>query len=162
MDEYDETEEDNNTLIVTIYSALLMSVYTDFSTALVTRNPSIFDQRLDWANFVDRHGAQSCFDQHIRMKKSSFEKLLDYIRPDLKVDPTMAYLRGGVILPEVALYCTLRYIAGGSYSDVYFMACFILLYIMENYYGNQFMRRIVCQFSTNDGGMLLEDLQHQQ
>jgi hypothetical protein len=34
----------------------------------------------------------------------------------------MAYLRGGVILPEVALYCTLRYIAGGSYSDVSFMA----------------------------------------
>jgi hypothetical protein len=34
----------------------------------------------------------------------------------------MAYLQGGVILPEVALYCTLCYIAGGSYSDVYFMA----------------------------------------
>jgi hypothetical protein len=57
MDEYDEMEEENITLIVTIYSALLMSVYTDFSTAPVTCNPSIFDQRLDWANFVDRHGA---------------------------------------------------------------------------------------------------------
>jgi hypothetical protein len=122
MDEYDETEEENNTLIVTIYSTLLMSAYADVSTAPVTRNPSIFDQRLDWVNFVDRHGARSCFDRHIRMKKSSFEKLLDYIRRDLEVDPTMAHLRGGVILPEVALYCTLRYIAGGSYSDVYFMA----------------------------------------
>jgi hypothetical protein len=79
MDEYNETEEENNTLFVTIYSTLLMSAYTDVSTALVTHNPSIFDQRLDWANFVDRHGSQSCFDQHICMKQLSFEKLLDYI-----------------------------------------------------------------------------------
>jgi hypothetical protein len=87
MDEYDETEEEKNTLFITIFSALLMSVYGDFSTALVTCNPSIFDQRLDWANFVDCHGSQSCFDRHIPMKKSSFEKLLKYIQSDLKVDP---------------------------------------------------------------------------
>jgi hypothetical protein len=79
MDEYNKTEEENNTLFVTIYSALLMSVYTDFSTAPVTHNPSIFDQQLDWSIFVDRHGTWSCFDWHIRMKKLSFEKLLDYI-----------------------------------------------------------------------------------
>jgi hypothetical protein len=35
MDEYDETEEENNTLFITIYSALLMSVYMDVSTAPV-------------------------------------------------------------------------------------------------------------------------------
>jgi hypothetical protein len=64
MDEYNETEEENNTLFITIYSALLMSVYTDFSTALVTCNLSIFDQQLDWANFVDHHGSRSCFDRH--------------------------------------------------------------------------------------------------
>jgi hypothetical protein len=73
MDKYNETEEENNTLFVTIYSALLMSAYADVSTAPVTRNPSIFDQRLDWANFVDRDGSRSCFDWHIRTKQSSFE-----------------------------------------------------------------------------------------
>jgi hypothetical protein len=56
------------------------------------------------------------------MKKSSFDKLLEYIRSDLEVDPKMAQLQGGAIIPEVALYCTLRYLAGGSYSDIYFMA----------------------------------------
>jgi hypothetical protein len=58
------------------------------------------------------------------MKKSSCEKLLEYIRSDLEVDPKMAYLRGGVILPEVALCCTLRYIVTREmtprwYSDVH-------------------------------------------
>jgi hypothetical protein len=47
MDEYDETEEENNTLFITIYNALLMSAYKEFSTAPVTRNPSILDQQLD-------------------------------------------------------------------------------------------------------------------
>jgi hypothetical protein len=71
-----------------------MTAYSDFSTAPVTCNLSIFDQQLDWANFVDCHGSQSCFDWHIRMKKLSFDKLLKYIRLDLKVDPKMAYLWG--------------------------------------------------------------------
>jgi hypothetical protein len=56
------------------------------------------------------------------MKKLSFDKLLEYIQSDLEVDPKMAQLQGGAIIPEVALYCMLQYIAGGSYSDIYFMA----------------------------------------
>jgi hypothetical protein len=56
------------------------------------------------------------------MKKSSFDKLLEYIQSDLKVNPKMANLQGGAIILEVALYCTLQFIAGGSYSDIYFMA----------------------------------------
>jgi hypothetical protein len=36
MDEYNETEKENNTLFITIYSALLMTAYSDFSTAPVT------------------------------------------------------------------------------------------------------------------------------
>jgi hypothetical protein len=90
MDEYDETEEEISTLIITVYSAVLIRAYSDVSTPPVTHSPSIFDQRLDWANFVDRNGSRSCFDRHIRMKKSSFDKLLEYIRSDLEVDPKMA------------------------------------------------------------------------
>jgi hypothetical protein len=108
MDEYNETEEEISTLIITIYSAVLIRAYSDFSTPPVTCSPSIFDQQLD--------------DQHIRMKKLPFDKHLEYIRSDHKVDPKMAQLRGGTIIPEVALYCMLRYITGGSYSDIYFMA----------------------------------------
>jgi DDE superfamily endonuclease len=56
------------------------------------------------------------------MKKSSFDKRLEYIQSDLEVDPKMAQLQGGAIIPEGALYCMLLYIPGGSYSDIYFMA----------------------------------------
>jgi hypothetical protein len=30
----------------------------------------------------------------------------------------MAELRGGAIIPEIRLYCTLRWFSGGSYSDI--------------------------------------------
>ena len=33
----------------------------------------------------------------------------------------MVQLRGGVIIPEIALYCTLRYLAGGSYTDIFLL-----------------------------------------
>jgi hypothetical protein len=44
------------------------------------------------------------------MSQESFEKLLSYVRDDLKVNETMANLRGGTILPELCLYVTLRYL----------------------------------------------------
>ena len=36
------------------------------------------------------------------------------------VDTTMAGLRGGAIGPDISLYACLRYVAGGSYSDIRF------------------------------------------
>lgn len=54
------------------------------------------------------------------MPVKSFNKLLGLIRKDLEVDRSMASLRGGAIIPEICLYCTLRYLAGGSYSDIHF------------------------------------------
>ena len=59
--------------------------------------------------------------RHLRMLLTSFEKLLSFIRQSLEVDSAMAQLRGGVIIPEIVLYCTLRYIAGGSYTDIFFV-----------------------------------------
>ena len=82
------------------------------------RAPSIFDQRLLWDDFCRRHGSTRGFQRHIRMSKASFDKLLSFIRHDLEVDASRARCRGGIILPELCLYCTLRYCAGGSYSDI--------------------------------------------
>jgi hypothetical protein len=58
MDEYNKTEEEINNLIITVYSAVLICAYGDFSTPPVTCRPSIFDQQLDCTNFVDRHSSQ--------------------------------------------------------------------------------------------------------
>lgn len=84
------------------------------------RTPSFFDQRLLWEAFCDRHGARADFKRHMRMSKASFDKLLSLIRCDLEVDENKARSRGGAILPELRLYCCLRFCAGGSYSDIKF------------------------------------------
>jgi hypothetical protein len=83
------------------------------------RNPSIFDQRLNWAAYVEKWSNHHMFKRHLWMSLSSFEKLLSYIRDDLEVNETMSNLRGGPIVPEVSLFCTLRWLAGGSYLDIY-------------------------------------------
>jgi hypothetical protein len=57
--------------------------------------------------------------QHLRMSHASFSKLLSYIRPELEVDLLQSSRRGQSIIPEIRLYCTLRWLAGGSYSDIY-------------------------------------------
>jgi hypothetical protein len=82
------------------------------------RAKSVFDQRLDWKAFQTRHGKRQFFRRHLRMKKSSFKKLVSYIRDDIQPNEMMAELRGGAIIPEIRLYCTLRWLAGGSYSDI--------------------------------------------
>ena len=84
------------------------------------RSPSLFDQRLAWDSFCSRHGLRSDFVRHIRMSHDSFTRLLSVVRKDLEVDTEMAELRGGAILPEICLYVCLRYLAGGSYSDIKF------------------------------------------
>lgn len=84
------------------------------------RLPSVFDQRLAWDNFCNRHCRRADFDRHIRMSYDSFNKLLTCVRLDLQVNLKMAGLRGGAILPEVCLYLCLRFLAGGSYSDIRF------------------------------------------
>lgn len=82
------------------------------------RPPSLFEQRLVWGTFCSRHSGRADFTRHIRMSHDSFNKLLSVLQQDLTVDREMAKLRGGAILPEVCLYVCLRYLAGGSYSDI--------------------------------------------
>ena len=99
---------------------------------------STFDQRLCWSTFVSNHGRRTELKQHLRMLLTSFEKLLTFIRQSLEVDTAMAELRGGVIIPEIALYCTLHYIAGGLYTDIYFLLGYLNLPSTE-LYGRQCM-----------------------
>lgn len=40
------------------------------------------------------------------------------LRGDLLVDGSMASLRGGMITPELCVFITIRYLAGGSYFDI--------------------------------------------
>lgn len=122
-DEDEEQQEDNNVVIV-----VLLAIFTYISqvvsacTAIIDRNPSLFEQRMLWNRIIERHSGRFPFKRHLRMEVESFDKLLSYIRADLEVDQRMAALRGGAILPEICLYITLRWLAGGSYSDIYMFA----------------------------------------
>ena len=78
------------------------------------RAPSMFEQRLIWDTIVERrHGEPSSFVRHIRMRRESFDKLLDLVRDKLEADHNQAARRGGIIMPEICLYCTLRWLGGG-------------------------------------------------
>jgi hypothetical protein len=60
------------------------------------------------------------FHRHLRMSKESFDKLLLYIIQGLNDKNERSIGRGGQILPELCLYCTLCYLAGGSYLDIHY------------------------------------------
>ena len=100
-------------------SQLVSEFDSVFNLLPTSQRCSTFDQRLCWSTFVSNHGGQVELKWHLHMSLTSFEKLLSFIRQSLEVDSAMAQLRGGVIIPEIALYCTLRYIAGGSYTNIF-------------------------------------------
>lgn len=82
------------------------------------RRPSLLRQRVNWERFVAINSCTPTFRRHMRMEYESFEKLLSYLRPTLSVDNMMGRFRGGAIIPEVRLYSVLRWLAGGSYTDI--------------------------------------------
>jgi hypothetical protein len=83
------------------------------------RQKSIIQQRLDWYTFVEKNKHSVMFKRHLRMTYESFSNLLLLIKDHLKkVDKEMAKKRGGEVIKELRLYATIRYLAGGSYSDI--------------------------------------------
>jgi hypothetical protein len=82
------------------------------------RSSPILQQRVNWDRFIEVHSKTPTFRRHIRMDYGSFLKLLGYIKEKISVDCGMAELRGGAIIPEVRLYTVLRWLAGGSYTDI--------------------------------------------
>jgi hypothetical protein len=100
---------------------VLSTIYMTVSSEPAERNTSIIEQRLVWDNFVGKYGARPDFERSIRMKLSSFQLLLSYIRQELLVDEAKASTRGTPIIPELCLFCTIRYLAGGSYLDIRFL-----------------------------------------
>jgi hypothetical protein len=99
----------------------LMSIILSHPSAFSLETPrrsSFFAERMNWEQFIMFYGERAFFKQHLRMTKDSFNKLLSYVAHDLETNEVMASLRGGAILPEIRLYCALRWLAGGCYSDI--------------------------------------------
>lgn len=105
-----------------------LQVFSQFAVLLVDdddddrqkrKKKAFLQQRCRWDRFVFSNQDQPLFRRHLRMTYGSFVGLLDKIQTYLPVvDEKMGALRGGVIVPELQLYATLRYLAGASYSDI--------------------------------------------
>ena len=55
------------------------------------------------------------------MSFGSFEKLVGLLQESLLVQQDMASLWGGAIIPELCVYVTLQYLAGGSYTNIFYL-----------------------------------------
>ena len=84
---------------------------------------SMLQQRIHWNSWVSLHKNRPIFRRHMRMTHESFCRLMDMVRRQhLPVlDEKMGNLRGGLIIPELRLYALIRYLAGASYTDVFFL-----------------------------------------
>jgi hypothetical protein len=108
---------DNNMMNIFMFkTTLAVAIVTDTDD----RNPSLVEQRLLWDTFIGKYGARPDFRRSIRMKLESFNRLLAIIHDDITVDELQASRKGTPILPELCLYCTIRYLAGASYLDIRF------------------------------------------
>jgi len=101
-------------------SALGNMFLTDVGEPRQKRNPSLVVQRLNWSRFVMTCGQSKEFKRHLRMKLESFNKLVSLLQEQLNVNGKEQKKRGGEIIPELQLYCTIRWLAGGIYSDIFY------------------------------------------
>ena len=76
-----------------------------------SNNSALFRQRLTWDAFIQENEGRPELTRLLRMELDSFFLLLSYIRNFLEVDESKAASHGGKIIPELCLYCTLRYLA---------------------------------------------------
>ena len=81
------------------------------------KNP--FQPKLSWRCYVNNYACNDRFvKRHLRMSIKSFDKLLSLIRADIVSNNVRGESHGGIIIPEIQLFCCLRWLAGGSYLDV--------------------------------------------
>jgi hypothetical protein len=104
------------------FMVMVAAAYTVFVHA-VPRDPALFTQRINWACFNETYGHRKEYQRHLRMPPEDFNFLLELIHPALSCDQIQSLKRGhSPILPEIKLYCTIRWLAGGSYSDIHLFA----------------------------------------
>lgn len=82
------------------------------------RNQVVVYSRIDFDAFMEQYSNSIRFERYIRMRRDSFNKLVQLLHEDLQVDEYYANKRGGPISAKICVYLTLRYLAGGSYIDI--------------------------------------------
>jgi hypothetical protein len=108
-----------------IYMVFFFFLWDIFDTFIFnTRIPLVDLQHMDWAEHRDRQIRRDTFRQMYQMEIDAFNALVELLRDAHTVDEHMANIRSvaGVIVPETRLHhCLIRFIAGGSYLDIFAM-----------------------------------------
>ena len=125
-------------------SVIITELDSVFDLSQKSRRKSVFDQHFLWHVFATHHSICPEFQQHLCMTFQSFQKLIRLLHNDLLINQEMASLCGGAIIPELCVYITLQYLAGGSYTDIFF-----LVGISQSsffiYYGRQLRQLTIVQ-----------------
>ena len=73
-------------------------------------------KRLNWTTMLERD--EIFLKRALRMDLESFNKLVSILSDNLKRDSKQGDRRGGAIRPNLCLFATIRWLAGGSYLDI--------------------------------------------
>lgn len=119
----DEDNNESNELANTLY--ILLHVLVVIVGAVVwatpmTRSLSVSIQRYKWKIYLHIYSNSPRFiKRQLRMSLILFKKLLSYIKAALIVNEFQAARRGGAIMPELCLLCTIQWFARSSYLEIY-------------------------------------------
>jgi DDE superfamily endonuclease len=116
----DDSEEKSDCSIIGLFVSYsnLYQLHNSETPLVTPRFTRVQYTRIDWDGYWHQYRNDPAFETLIRMKRESFLTLVELLRDDLTVDQDMALLRGGHVRPEMCLYMTLRYLAGGTGGDV--------------------------------------------
>ena len=106
---------------MTVTSTIITELDSVLDVSKKSRRESIFDPHLVWHVFASHHSICLEFHQRLHVSFQSVQKLVGLLNDSLLVDQEMASLCGGAIIPELCVYITLQYLAGGSYMDIFFL-----------------------------------------
>jgi DDE superfamily endonuclease len=123
LDDNEDDDEDFSEMVAVSMHLMLLTVTVLLLQPEERMVHPLYEQRLAWNDYCDRHHERGTLHRRLRMSRASFNKLVSLIEQDLQVNELTAGSRGGAIIPEVCLYCALRYLAGGSYLDISDVAC---------------------------------------
>jgi hypothetical protein len=76
--------------------------------------------RIAWMRHLDKEGHSTDFETTYRFSFSTFEMLKAMLGEIIEIDPIQSRNSSGSdpIIPEVVMACGIRWLAGGSYSDI--------------------------------------------
>jgi hypothetical protein len=81
----------HNCLLHQLGAHLIASVFlTSLLEEKKRREASLFDQRLNWERFCQKHGDRKGFNRHMRMLREAFNQLLSFLRNYFEVNSSMA------------------------------------------------------------------------